>query len=107
MNSIKKKYKIVRELLSERVDHFELAKDPNLLCVVYWQYEIQEMGKKLSSMTAVDYLKLYSEGKLTSADTITRAKRRCLEVYPHLRDKDYEKRKGMHKKVVKEIHDCN
>ena len=102
-----KKYEIVKKLLSERTDRFELAENPSLLCVVFWQHELKEYGYKLRGMSATELLKVYSENKLTPADTITRAKRRCLEVYPHLRDKMYSKRKGMIDKVIKDIKTWN
>lgn len=57
------------------------------LVVRFWWDELP--NKEIS---AKDFLIQYKLGNLTSADTITRARRKLQELYPHLRGEVWEKR---------------
>jgi len=64
-----------------------------------------EMGgtSVCKSMSAYDYLNAIIEGKLTNAESITRARRKVQENYPELRGKKYYQRKLAESKVREEI----
>ena len=57
-----------------------------------WYKEMKEMGIDAYKIDATDFFKLYCQGKVTSADVITRARRKVQEECPELRGKNWEER---------------
>lgn len=99
------KDKVIRILTS--VNNSKCRDNDERLVAVFWWNEIHE--KKLSlnpnGLTIVDFLQMYSEGKLTSADIITRARRKAQEENPELRGSKWKERHYEEKLVRDEIND--
>lgn len=99
------KDKVIRIITS--VNNSKCRDNDERLVAVFWWNEIHE--KKLSlnpnGLTIVDFLQMYSEGKLTSADIITRARRKAQEENPELRGKKWKQRHEEEKLVRDEIND--
>ena len=82
--------KIVGELLNDNPPYRD---NDNLLVCRVWRDVIKGKYKFYVSTTA--FLGLYEDGKLPTADTITRSRRKLQELYPHLRGDAYHIRKGI------------
>jgi len=99
------KDKVIRIITS--VNNSKCRDNDERLVAVFWWNEIHE--KKLSlnpnGLTIVDFLQMYSEGKLTSADIITRARRKAQEENPELRGSKWKERHDEEKLVRDEIND--
>jgi len=54
-------------------------------------------------MTAWNLLKLVVDGHLSSTESITRARRKCQELYPELRGVNYNKRQANQSDVKKQL----
>ena len=79
----------------EMVTHFmtirpELRDDDNRLMANIWATELKGTG--IHEMSAWDFLKLFSNGLLTSPESIRRARQKVQEECPHLRGKSYKAR---------------
>lgn len=83
----------VKELL-EKYPH--LRDSDNKLVANIWNQEKQDTD-------AFGFLQLYADGKITPADSITRARRKLQELHPELRGKKYDQRHREEKKVRKNI----
>lgn len=80
----------VMELL-EKHDH--LKDDDNRLIATIWK--IQFGGtENLKAISAYDFLKLMSEGKIESPESIRRTRQKVQEKCPLLRGSKYKKRKS-------------
>lgn len=99
------KDKVIRIMSS--VNNSKCKDNDERLVAVFWWNEIHD--KKLSlnpnGLTIVDFLQMYSEGKLTSADIITRARRKAQEENPELRGTKWKERHNEEKLVRDEIND--
>lgn len=74
------------------------------LVAAFWFNEVRDKQKRdTKTMTAYDFLDLYSQGGLTSADVITRARRKAQEENKELRGKNWEKRQHEEKEVRQNI----
>jgi hypothetical protein len=80
-----------------------LADDDERLVSNIWHLEALKLGKNPMTMTASDFLKLYAEKQFTSADVITRARRKVEEDMPDLRGETWEKRQGLEVNVREQI----
>lgn len=70
-----------------------------LLTAYVWHIELEEKAQDFE--TVQDFLAYYAYGDLTSADTITRARRYLQEHNSHLRGKEYASRQNK-EKIVRE-----
>ncbi len=77
------------ELLLSRYD--DLRDSDNKLITIMWYHEIGI--DKCHEMSAIDFLQMFSEGKLTSAESIRRCRQKLQEENEHLRGKMYSQRK--------------
>lgn len=99
------KEKVIK-LLESNVNY---RNDDEKLVARYWwdelniNKEVIQVGIK--SLDAIGLLRMYSEGKLTSADIITRARRKAQEKNPELRGSKWKKRHDEEKLVRDEIND--
>lgn len=78
------------------------------LTATYWWLEVKNLTnstEKTFDMTIDSFLRLYSEGKLTPADIITRARRKAQEENPELRGEKWKQRHDEEKLVRDEIND--
>lgn len=77
--------------------------DDNLLVASIWWHELTKMGLNGYNLSTFDFMTLYQQQKLTSADTITRARRKIQEENPELRGKSYRVRHVSAEKVKKDL----
>ncbi len=76
--------------------------DEKLIASV-WKDELIKQGFKTTQMSAYDFLKMYSDGKLTSSESIGRCRRKIQETTPELRGALYVERKNNEESVKSEI----
>ncbi len=69
----------------------ELRDDDEKLVTNIWYIEMQRFGTP-EKLPVTDFLALYQQGKLSTADVITRARRKVQETYPELRGNNWEER---------------
>lgn len=93
-------YERVKHLLIKKSDYRD---DDNLLVCRVWWDELLELKFVPEQMTAMEFLVLYRDQKLTSSDTITRARRKVQEENEHLRGKSYIERQNKQEEVKEEI----
>ena len=67
--------------------------DPKLMAT-YWFRELEHKGLDAKEITAMDFLKLFAESRLTNPETIRRMRAKLQEECPELRGKVYNMRKG-------------
>lgn len=80
-----------------------LADDDERLVSNIWHLECLKLHKDPLTISGSDFLKLYSQKQLTSADVITRARRKVEEEIPELRGESWEKRQGLEVEVREQI----
>jgi len=99
-----KKISIEVKRLLEKYPH--LRDSDNKLVATIWRNEMgkddQQQSKSLST-TAFCFLEALSSGKHTSADIITRARRKVQEQNPFLRGTSYRQRKDKQEEVRSQI----
>ena len=78
----------------------ELRDNDDKLVANIWKNEVKELD---DCETASDLLKAYSAGKLTSPDSITRARRKLQELNPDLRGETYHERKKKEQEVINDL----
>lgn len=78
--------KLKVHLLLEKYEH--LKDSDEKLIASFWYHEIG--GNNFAAMTAHDLLKKFTEGKLTSAESIRRCRQKLQEQHPELRGKMYQ-----------------
>ena len=92
-------YDAVKSLLQED-DHGHISRegkyrdDDELLVCRFWCDELKHKNILVKSLDAIGLMMMYRKGLITSADCITRARRKANENCPELRGKSYKKRKG-------------
>lgn len=72
----------------------------NLLIALIWYAEISRQGESPDNYPSIDFLKSFSLGKFTSAESIRRCRQKLQEDFPGLRGKSYATR---HNADFKEI----
>lgn len=97
---ITKIYDIVLNLL--KADE-KYRNSDNKLVVRIWYDEMYKIGKNPKSLSFTDFLTFYRDEKLTSADSITRARRKVQEEHPELRGYKYNHRQAHTEDVKAEI----
>lgn len=96
LNSIKTK---VISLLESNAHYRD---NDEALVARIWYNEISHISIS-SSEPLIDFFKAYAQGKLTTADVITRARRKAQEEIPHLRGTKWNERHKESEEVKKEI----
>jgi hypothetical protein len=79
----------VEQWLEEKPD---LRDSDEKLVSNIWYDDLRLKNIKTREGSYLHFLSLYGTGQLTSADSITRARRKVQEDNPHLRGENYEKR---------------
>jgi hypothetical protein len=74
--------------------HPSLRDNDNRLCANIWAVELTKLGHSHKT-SAVEFLSLYAENRLTSAPSIKRARAKLQEDHPELRGQKYNNRKGI------------
>ena len=80
----------------------ELRDDDEKLVTNMWYEEMSKWGSP-ESLPTTDFLALYQQKKISSADIITRARRKVQEQYPELRGQTWEERHKQSQKIRKNI----
>ena len=93
-------YDVVKVLLQ---NNNTMRDDDNLLVTKIWGYTLVDMGYKPSLHTITFFLEMYRDGKLPSADIITRARRKVQEECAELRGYKWEERHKEAKNVKETI----
>lgn len=73
------------------------------LVVRYWWDELERIGIRSLNLGVVSFLEHYAAGKITSADIITRARRKAQEQHPELRGATWLARHEEEEAVRREI----
>jgi len=84
-NSLEKNMDKVKHLL---IKYHKLRDNDNKLIANFWFYEIGN-EKTFHEITAIQFLNMFSQGQLTSPETITRCRRKIQEQSPKLRGEKY------------------
>lgn len=85
------------------IKYAHLRDDQHKLTANIWAIELTRSGYTPHMISGFDFLKLYSEGKISSEETIARARRKVQEEHPHLRGIKYEERKAEEERTRKTI----
>ena len=80
-----------------------LRDSDNRLIATIWKHDLFNQGSPSLTITAYDFLKFYSEGKLTNAETIRRVRQKLQEENPELRGTVNEARQKEGEEVRKTI----
>ena len=75
--------------------HPSLRDDDNRLCSNIWAEEVTALGYGHIESPIFEFLRLYSNNKLTSAPSIKRARAKLQEEEPEYRGDKYNLRKGI------------
>jgi len=103
--SIVTRLKTTKEVVKYLLGKYEHYRDEDNRMVAHvWNSELFALGKDAKELSAYDFLIIYSEGKLTAASDIERARRKAQEQYPELRGKKWGERHEQETEVKKEIH---
>lgn len=81
--------KTIDKVLKQLNEDARTRDNDNLLIAKIWYNEIPTDAKNYSSF---DFLKSFSEGNFTSAESIRRCRQKLQEDFPGLRGKTYTKR---------------
>ena len=102
--------KLIREmsLVKDRVKALlvtypHLRDSDNKLIATIWRSELFHKGVRAKGITAEDFLFIYSEGKISNAETIRRVRQKLQEENPDLRGTVNEARKEQAEDVRKNI----
>lgn len=102
--------RLIREmsLVKDRVKallekHPHLRDSDNKLIATVWKFDLLNLNWDVKNMSANTFLMLYSESKLTNAETIRRVRQKLQEENPDLRGTVNEARQKEGETVRKEI----
>ena len=90
ITKIKKVGKFVEDILN---DYPQSRESDNYLCAVVWHKQVRASNQ--GDVTFENFLTMYSNGLLASADSITRSARKLKETNHKYRGKNYENRKQL------------
>jgi len=99
MANIKLKDRIQLYLMS----HPETQESNEALMSIIWQHEVDKFIINAGGGIKINPLTLLNQGKLTSWDSATRAKRKLQEEHPQLRGQSYKQRKAKQANVRKNL----
>jgi hypothetical protein len=103
MGELVKIYDRVKELLEQYP--FYRDNDNALVCRI-WTIELGG-DAVIKQMTAFDFMAEYAKDKLTSSESIYRAKRKVMENHEELRGKSYRRRHDLEDGAIDDIIDLN
>ena len=88
-------------MLAENTKH--LRDNDNKLIATIWYQDIKGKGTDPMDLTGMEVLTMYSNGKLTNAESIRRMRAKLQEEFKELRGLTYYKRHEAAKGVQKEL----
>ena len=92
---------VVEEYLNK---YPKLRDNDDKLVANIWHKALCSKDLQPKTITATKFLKIYSEGKLPSASSIKRCRRKLQEEKKELRGKLWELRHQIEKDVIEEVH---
>jgi hypothetical protein len=95
--SLSPTYEIVKNLLATE---FKYRDDSQLLVCRIWDDEIKAKGLSSKSISALEFLILLRDKKLTSSESICRLSRKCQQDFPALRGRCWSARHGAKEEEV-------
>lgn len=96
------KIKSIKDFVKSKLQQNQSNRDSdNKLIANIWYYQIG--GSNIAKMSAMDFLKILSEDKLSSPETIRRVRQKIQEQDPSLRGSSYKIRKIKSEEVRSEI----
>jgi hypothetical protein len=88
------KIKAVKDFVQDILNDYPQARESdNYLSAVVWHKQVRASTQ--GDVTFENFLTMYSNGLLASADSITRAARKLKETNPQYRGKNYDNRKQL------------
>jgi hypothetical protein len=75
--------------------HPHLRDSDNKLIATCWYDEINNKGMNINDMSAMEFLHLFADHKITNPETIRRNRCKLQELNRELRGNKYDKRKGI------------
>jgi len=84
-------------------NHPHLRDSDNKLIAMYWRDELRKLGFEPNSISAMSMLKLIAEGKVSNAQSITRAARKLRADFDHLQGKEYKARKNNEENIKDDL----
>ncbi len=99
-NKLSNIYDTVKTLLIAKQDYRD---SDSLLVVRMWYDELKLSHINAKDITAIQFMEMYRDEKLTSADTITRARRKVQEENISLRGKSYKERQKKQEEVIQQL----
>ena len=95
--------KAIEERIIDLLSTLPALKDSDdRLIANFWLQELGG-GKKAAEISAYEFLKKYSLGELTMADSITRIRRKVQKEHPELRGETYKLRPEHEHKIEKDL----
>ena len=76
--------------------------DEKLIATI-WREEARKMGHDLDKLSAMGFLKILAEGKLTNSESIRRTRQKIQHDNVELQGKNYKKRKSNEENIKKQI----
>mgnify|MGYP003343568951 CR=1 FL=1 len=90
----------VKALLEK--DEMYRESDEKLVCRI-WNNELADMKFDSRTMSSFEFFRIYVNGNITTADVITRARRKVQEKHPELRGNNYNQRQQNQTEVKEEL----
>lgn len=100
MSQIKIVFDRVRTLLEKSPKYRD---SDQLLVARMWWEELQAQGIESDKITAQEFMEMYRDGKITSSDSISRARRKVNEELPNTKGLSYKPRKIKEEEIKQEI----
>ena len=102
--TVVKKIAQTQKKVKECLEKYPESRDNDEKLVArFWLEELIEKKFAPKVMNTIEFLSLYATNILTSADVITRARRKCQEKYPETRGAKWDERHREEEAVRKEI----
>lgn len=101
INQVKTMAEIIKDLLIEKEEYRD--SDTALIAKIWWKELQKARPVSYETVTAKDFLFLMKDDKLSSAESIRRARQKVQELYPETRGKKYKQRHNAADEMATEI----
>jgi len=96
-------FKTAEQVKTLLTNYPEYRDNDERLVSTFWYKQLKNRGRTPEAMGAMDFMRVYSEGLLTSADTIVRARAKLQQEDPSLRGEKWAERHDLGRGVTREI----
>jgi len=94
-----------KELITKLLTRYpHLRDDDNKLIATIWRDEVKYIPPRSDAHTALDFLQLYADKRLTNAESIRRCRAKIQEVTPELRGIKYNARHESTEQTIDELY---